>query len=169
MRHLANDYGTANNSTVVYQVARGGTCDATSVDNTAKTATLTLNNTDFSLGFYPTKSGTNVAAATLVDTTNLDNSTNQWWVANKAVAIWAPITDVPVGATRALTNTASLIATSVTGQANLEPLASDNSSSSSAQRVDGIGASKTYSTMSNAYSNNPQGAGLRAARSQCHG
>ena len=80
------DLGVTNNSTVVYQVARGGTCDATVVDNVNKLAVLTLDNTDFSLAFYPTKNGSFSSAATLVDTANFDASTNQWWVAHKSTA-----------------------------------------------------------------------------------
>lgn len=148
--YYPNDYGVTNNSTVVYQVARGGTCDLSVVDNALKTATLTLNNTDFSLNFYPTRRGTNSAAATLVNASNLDDANNEWWVASKSIAVWAPLTDVPTPPspnTRFLTNTATLNATSVTGQINVEPITTDNAHTEGATRATAGSLSKTHTVM----------------------
>ena len=159
--YLPNDTGANNNSTIAYTVARGGTCDATAVDNTAKTATLTLNNTDFSLNFYPTKRGSNVAAVTLVNPSNLDDANNEWWVASKTVVIWAPITDVPTPPspnTKLLTNTATLnplTTKSVTGQANTEPISTDNANTQGATNFSGGSFSKIHSQMY--FTANPNG------------
>ncbi len=124
-----NDFGNTNNSTVAYQVARGGTCDVTAVDNTAKTATLTLANTDFSLNFYPTRLGYNPAAATLVNASNLDDAANEWWVASKTGLVWVSVNDIPNPPnpnTKFMTNSATLSGLSVTGQVNVESISTDN-------------------------------------------
>lgn len=118
---------------VPYQVARGGTCDQTAFDNVAKTATLSLNNTDFSLNFYPQTKGYSGGAVTLVNAANFDDPANQWWVASKSVLVWAPLTDLPNPPTpnqKTLLNKVTLSATSVTGQVNVEPTLLDNQSSS---------------------------------------
>ena len=131
--YFPNDLGNAAINPAFrlpYQVSRGGSCDQTAVNNVAKTATLSLNNTDFSLDVYPTQSGS-AGIVTLINLSNLDDSANQWWVASKAVAIWAPLTDLPVAPAPTvtyLTNTVTLAATSITGQLNVEPITVDNSS-----------------------------------------
>ncbi|RUP27629.1 MAG: IPTL-CTERM sorting domain-containing protein [Curvibacter sp.] len=113
-----HDLGVVDNSSDYGTVARGGTCDAVVIDNSTKTATLSLNDTDFSLNFYPS----------YVDPLNLDAAGNRWWAAYKSVAVWAPLTDLPYGTTKNNSSSGSLSATSVTGQANIEPTLSDNSS-----------------------------------------
>ncbi|MDP2101322.1 MAG: SdrD B-like domain-containing protein [Methylotenera sp.] len=156
---IVGDYGMTPNSTVNWVVARGGTCDQTAFNNTTKTATLTLNNTDFSLNFYPTKMGYAAIAATLVNPINQNDSTNQWWVASKAVVLWAPLTDMPpmppAPSTQDLTNRATLAGTSVTGQANTEPTLADNQAVRTAvYNVGSAFMSKSYNPF---LANNPFG------------
>lgn len=138
-----------------YQVARGGSCDQVAVNNLAKTATLTLSNTDFSLDVYPTQNGS-ASIVRLINPTNLDDSTNQWWVASKSVAIWAPVTDLPTPPSpniKTLTNHVTLAATSVTGQVNLEPNLLDNSSASTANAQTSGTFSKIHTAYAFAYFN----------------
>ena len=148
---LGTSIGTQN-----YQVRRGGTCQVTAFDNTAKTFTATLTGTDFSLLTFPTKKGTNAAAANLINLANLDDSTNEWWVANKLILIWAPVTDIPVPPnpnTLFLTNTINLSGNSVTGQANVEPVTADNSLPLGATRTTGGTFSKVSEPMGLTYNN----------------
>jgi uncharacterized repeat protein (TIGR01451 family) len=124
-----HDFGNAPNTTLPYRVANGGVCSATA---NSTGATLSIDGTDFSLAFYPTRANSTATAATIVNPNDLDDSTNQWWVASKSVAIWAPLSDF-TGAlpdTRSLTNTVEpMVAKSITGQNNVEPNAGDNSGS----------------------------------------
>lgn len=152
------DLGTSL-GTGTFRVRRGGTCQVTTFDNTAKTFTATLTGTDFSLLTFPTRKGSNAAAATLVNAANLDDSTNQWWVASKLMLLWAPVTDIPVPPnpnTLLLTNTIDLSGTSVTGQANVEPTTADNVRIQGATRTTAGNWSKVSEPMGTAY-NNPYG------------
>ena len=122
------DQGSVVGSTN-YDVARGGDCVLSSFDNSAKTATYTISGTDFSLVGYPTRRGYNPSGGTLVNASNLDDASNEWWVANKEILTWAPLTDVPTPPnpnTLFLTNSATFAATSITGQSNIEPISTDN-------------------------------------------
>ncbi len=138
-----NDTGATPNTAdnARYTVARGGTCRATAIDNSAKTATLALSGTDFSLQHYPTVEGVSGAGGTLVDISNLDAPTNQWWVASKSILIWVPIDDLTPNTLEKLTNTATLSGSSVTGQAN--PPSSVSADAGVTRSTDG-GHSKIY-------------------------
>lgn len=111
-----NDNGVIA-STVSTNVAKGGTCVATSVDTANKTATLQLNGTDFSLTHYPLTRG-NPASGTLVNSADPDASTNEWWVASKSILVWVPLSDLTPNVVETLTNNATITGTSVTGQTN---------------------------------------------------
>ena len=155
-------YPRDNNSgaSAAHAIANGGTCVAQSIDNTLKTATIDLIGVDWSLSQYPTKKGTNPAGTTLINATNLDDPTNEWWVGSKSLLIWVPTTDVPAdGVTRLLTNKAYLFGTSITGQANVEPVLTD------ADNTENSGVRNTVAgTMSVRYvplkTNNPLGLDL---------
>lgn len=142
-----NDTGATPNTAdnARYTVARGGTCMATGVDNSAKTATLALSGTDFSLRHYPTVVGVSGTGGTLVDISNLDAPTNQWWVASKSILIWVPIDDLTPNTLEKLTNTATLSGSSVTGQAN--PPSSVSTEAGVTRSTDG-GHSKIYTAPS---------------------
>lgn len=109
-----NDTGAASTSNTT--VANGGDCKATSVNVGAKTATLTVSGVDFSLKHYPTRKGT--GPGTVVNTSNLLDSVNQWWVASKSVLLWAPVDNFRLNIDEKVVNKVSLSGTSVTGQAN---------------------------------------------------
>ena len=149
--YLANDYGTANPTATQqpYTVWKGGSCALTpAVTNgtlVAGSASFTITGTDFSLEHYPIRSGTNPAATALVNTANLDDVNNQWWVANKIIPLWVPLTDAqPDGVSRFLTNTVTTFAaTSVTNAVNVEPLVSNNTVDTGLSRTTGGGMSKT--------------------------
>lgn len=145
VHYHVSDWGatesTADNAN--YTVARGGTCKATAVDNTAKTATLELSGTDFSLQRYPTVEGRTGYSGTLVDVNNLEASTNQWWVASKSILIWVPVNDLTPSVTEKLTNTATLSGISVTGQTNPSSTAE---AEASVTRSTGGAHSKIYTT-----------------------
>ena len=149
--YLANDYGTANPTATQqpYTVWKGGSCALTpAVTNgtlVAGSASFTITGTDFSLEHYPIRSGTNPAATALVNTANLDDVNNQWWVANKIIPLWVPLTDAqPDGVSRFLTNTVTTFAaTSVTNAVNVEPLVSNNTVDTGLSRTTSGGMSKT--------------------------
>ena len=124
-----------------YTVAQGGDCRATAVDQTAKTATLTVTGTDFSLRQYPVRVGYATGGAVLVDVNNLDNKINQWWVASKSVLFWVPPGDLTPDVTEWLNNTATLSGQSVTGQANPK---SESSDRAGLHRASGGSLSKVY-------------------------
>jgi uncharacterized repeat protein (TIGR01451 family) len=156
------DLGSNNNSSATSQVARGGNCDQTSVDNVAKTATLTLDNTDFSLNFYPTRKGSALSASTLVNASNLDDISNEWWVASKSVVVWAPLTDmgpVPITSniTKTFTNKVDLNGLSMTGQANADPRTEDNTHNTDFTALAPSGAFAKYSSAPSGIYNNPKG------------
>ena len=142
---MANDLGTAQPSTSQqpYTVWQGGTCAMTpAVANgtlVSGSANFQITGTDFSLAHYPIRAGANTAAAVLVNTANLDAATNQWWVANKIIPLWVPLTDArPDGVSRFLTNTVSnFTAISVTGQPNAEPDARNNTVDTGLSRTTG--------------------------------
>ena len=132
-----------------YTVWKGGSCALTpAVTNgtlVAGSASFTITGTDFSLEHYPIRSGYNSAATALVNTANLDDVNNQWWVANKIIPLWVPLTDAqPDGVSRFLTNTVTTFAaTSVTNAVNVEPLVSNNTVDTGLSRTTGGGMSKT--------------------------
>jgi uncharacterized repeat protein (TIGR01451 family) len=135
--YIPNDYGNVNYSANDYTVARGGTCQSTAINQVAKTASFDLVNTDWSLSYYPVRRGANPAAANIINPINLDDNTNEWWAASKTILIWVPETDIvvpPNPNTAFLTNTANLFGTSVSGQANIEPVLSDNTNQQGATR-----------------------------------
>lgn len=113
-------------------VWRGGTCTLTpavvSGTTVAPSATFSITGTDFTLAHYPTRANSTVSAPNLVNAANLDDPANQWWVSNKTIALWVPVTDLPVpDVTKVLTNTiTSFTGSSVTGQANVEPFTTNN-------------------------------------------
>lgn len=129
-----NDRGTAGLGTVS-EVADGGDCRLNTSSTASKTASLLTSGTDFSLTHWPSKHGRNTAAADTVNANNLDDSSNEWWVANKSILVWAPTSDITVNTTEFLTLNAEIIGTSATGQANTDPNNSDNSSSPGARRT----------------------------------
>ena len=133
-----NDTGAA--STRNTTVANGGDCKATSVNAGAKTATLTVTGVDFSLKHYPTRKGT--GPGTVVNTSNLLDSANQWWVASKSVLLWAPVTDFTPNVYEEVINKVSLSGTSVTGQANPPSSGEDKAL---VRRTTGGSISKLYS------------------------
>ena len=144
--YFPNDLGNVV-GTNRYTVARGGDCFQTAFDNTAKTATLSIVGTDFSLNNYPTLNGSNPAASTLINPLNPDDSTNQWWVANKTVMVWTPATDPPIDVATPLTNTAHLVASSISGQSNIDPVPADDVNASYALRTVAGSLNKSHATM----------------------
>lgn len=149
-----------NGSNKVYDISYGGTCVAQTINNTLKTATIDLLGVDWSLSQYPTNKGTNPAGTKLINTANLDDPTNEWWVGSKSLLIWIPTTDVPAdGVGRLLNNKAYLFGTSITGQSNVEPVLT------SADNTENSGVINTVAgTLSVRYvplkSNNPLGLDL---------
>ena len=133
-----NDTGAASTDNTT--VANGGDCKATSVNVGAKTATLTVSGVDFSLKHYPTRKGT--GPGTVVNTSNLLDSANQWWVASKSVLLWAPVTDFTPNVYEEVINKVSLSGTSVTGQANPPSSGEDKAL---VRRTTGGSLSKLYS------------------------
>ena len=133
-----NDTGAVSTDNTT--VANGGDCKATSVNVGAKTATLTVSGVDFSLKHYPTRKGT--GPGTVVNTSNLLDSANQWWVASKSVLLWAPVTDFTPNVYEEVINKVSLNGTSVTGQANPPSSGEDKAL---VRRTTGGSLSKLYS------------------------
>ncbi len=132
--HRPNDWGKLGLGRD-YEVQNGGDCYITSKDNVTQSAVLHTAGTDFNLDFWPTKRGINPAASNLVNPSNANDSSNEWWVANKSTLIWAPVTDVAQNTTERFTLNASISGQSVTGQANVEPDNTDNASTVSARRT----------------------------------
>ena len=122
------------NGTLEYGVANGGDCQINTKDPANFNASFGTENTDFSLTHWPTRHGYNPAAITLVNPANTDDSSNEWWVANKSVLVWAPTDDITVNSTEFLTLTGNISGTSVSGQSNTDPDAADNSASPGATR-----------------------------------
>ena len=146
-------------TSLVYSVAKGGECVMTPGTNntTTKTATFELIGTDYSLAQYPTKKGYNPAATILVNSSNLDSASNEWWVASKTILVWAPLTDIvvpPSPKTEYITNQATLSGTSVSGQANADPLPGNDVSAVAATRQLAGNLSKGATTWQ---ANNPDG------------
>ncbi|MBK6748353.1 hypothetical protein [Ottowia sp.] len=118
--YLANDVGnTASLASIA--VARGGVCGSASVDNILKAASFNVTNTDFSLAHFPTQGGS--GGATLVNTSDPDAASNEWWVANKTVLVWMPVTDLAPGQAYQLTNRATLRGKTLTGGDYTSPVA----------------------------------------------
>ncbi|MBX7214654.1 MAG: hypothetical protein K1X39_11635, partial [Thermoflexales bacterium] len=149
--YMVNDYeGVAppyNASNAAYTVAEGGDCNTAAWDDVLKTATFSVTETDFTLQHYPVRRGYNAAGAVLVNPTNLDAASNEWWVANKWFMLWAPVTDVTTNTTEFLTNQATLVATSVTGQSNVDPLPGNDIFTEGATRLAGRNFSKIYTRL----------------------
>ncbi|HPZ56840.1 hypothetical protein [Ottowia sp.] len=124
-----------------YTVAKGGDCVAAAP--AGQSSTLTVSGTDFSLAQYPRWAGYAVASAgVLVDSNNLDASSNQWWVASKSVLFWVPPSDLTPNVQEFLNNTVDLHGTSVTGQDNPP---SSGTGKAGITRMTGVGFSKVYS------------------------
>ena len=143
-----------------YDIPNGGTCAAQSINNTSHTATIDLIDVDWSLSQYPTKKGSNPTGVSLINTTNLDDPSNEWWVGSKSLLIWVPVGDVPTdGVTRFLTNEAYLFGTSITGQENVEPVitTADNTENSGVRNTVAGSMSKRHTPF---ISNNPLGLDL---------
>ncbi|MBK6745765.1 SdrD B-like domain-containing protein [Ottowia sp.] len=118
---LTNDLG-ATASTSGVTVARGGVCtvDSGSVNNTAKTASFNVTNTNFSLAHFPTRSGSGGA---ILVTSDLDAASNEWWVANKTVLVWIPLDGLTPGQAYEVDNKATLKGKTLTGQDYTSPQA----------------------------------------------
>ena len=156
--YFPRDFNNGSGAATV--IANGGTCFAQSVNNTLHTATIDLMGVDWSLEQYPTRKGTNAAGTVLINAANLDDPTNEWWVGSKSLLIWVPMGDVPAdGVTRLLTNEAYLFGTSITGQANVEPVltAADNTENSGVRNTVEGSMSIRYVPLK---SNNPLGLDL---------
>ena len=162
--YQVNDLGTST-STNVYTVSQGGACamvpavaNGTLVQNSA---TFQITGTDFSLQHYPTRQGRNPAAITLVDPVKPDAAGNQWWVAQKIIPLWIPITDANSdGVTRFITNSVtSFVGTSVTGTANVDPLPSNNTVDTAVRRI----ATGSFSKSATGYYLNSALGGFTAA------
>jgi len=110
--YLANDFGSTDSTTSI-RVARGGVCGIASVDNALKTASFNVTGTDFSLAHFPTHGGG--GGATLVNTSDPDAASNEWWVANKTVLVWVPVTGLTPGQAYQFTNRATLRGTTLAG------------------------------------------------------
>lgn len=117
-----------------YEVANGGDCRIETVDGNAQSAVLSTTDTDFSLAHWPTKKGTNSAAADTVNTTNHNDAGNEWWTANKSILVWVPETDITLNSTEYFTLSTALLGRSTTGQLNIDPDNSDNESTPRARR-----------------------------------
>lgn len=143
---VADWQATPTSAQKPYSVGNGGICSASNVDPTGRTVTFAIDGLDSSLTHYPTKRGSS-GTVELVKPTNLDDPTNEWWIAHKWFQIWAPLTDVTInGGYEYLTNKALLTATSVTGQVNIEPNLTNNEYTERVQRTDRGGSfSKSYS------------------------
>lgn len=131
--HKPNDIGHAGFDRAL-EVANGGDCRVNTVSNASKTAVLSIDDTDFSLQHWPSKHGSNPAARALVNISNANDSNNEWWVANKSVLVWVPVTDISVNSSEFFTLEAQLSGTSISGQSNHEADSADNSATPGATR-----------------------------------
>jgi uncharacterized repeat protein (TIGR01451 family) len=117
------------NSSANNTVRNGGTCTASAVGSTA---TITITGLDARLEHYPTVNfgfGTQV-----VDTNNLNNASNRFYIAQKTLHFWVPMTNPVTLAPNFPLNVATSMSNviqdanfpSVTGQQNIEPTETNN-------------------------------------------
>ncbi|THU04459.1 hypothetical protein E9531_03450 [Lampropedia puyangensis] len=150
---------TSTGANADISVSRGGECVLVpgSNDTVNKTATFELIGTDFSLKHFPIYKGS-ARTTQLVNSANLEQPTNEFWVASKTVLVWAPLTDVVIPPGQGekidfLTNRITFLGESVTGQNNHDPHTDSNVNVQAAERrIDGR-ASKVHSAWVNFYSN----------------
>jgi uncharacterized repeat protein (TIGR01451 family) len=151
---LSNGYNTAIDSddgvasTVASSVANGGTCVATQSGGPGTDITIQITGLNATLAHYPTvRLQTNVP---LVDTNNLESSTNVWYAANKMIMVWVPATDVPVTSPPTPVRLANDIVPvgwmGISGAANVEPFTNNNATAGNVTQIPSGSFSKIYST-----------------------